>query len=71
MHSGTQRDAQFQALHRELAQKKNRKDKISILQELRKLQKDYYPELEQAASDPALKKATLLLQRKLNSIVKK
>lgn len=66
-----QRDTQFQELHRELAAQPKRKEKIAILQELRKLQKDYYPELDQVVSDPVLKKATLALQRKLNGIVKK
>lgn len=64
-----QRDAQFRSLNKAYLQKKNRKDKLAVLKELKRLQKDYYPELDMAQNDPSIKKATRKLQQRLNKII--
>lgn len=64
-----QRDTQFRDLNKAYLQKKNRKEKLAVLKELKRLQKDYYPELAQVQTDPEMKIATRKLQQRLNKIV--
>lgn len=68
--SDMQRDTQFRELTNAYLTKKTRKEKFAILKELKRLQKDYYPELEQIQTDPAMKTAARKLQQKLNQILK-